>query len=79
MALLKLQQNDSLPDNKSSLSLTAKDLKSANDSVSNCNVKSTDRQSYNAYSAEERTQIGNYTCMLWRLAPPGPLSNSARF
>ena len=63
MALLKYfkpWQNDSLPDHKSCLSLTAKELKSANDSVSNCNVKSTDRQNYNAYSAEECTQIRKY-------------------
>ena len=63
MALLKYfkpRQNDSLPDHKSCPSLTAKELKSANDSVSNCHVKSTDRQKYSAYSAEERAQIGKY-------------------
>ena len=45
---------------KSCPSLTAKELQWANDSVSNCNVKSTDRQNYNSYSAEERAQIGKY-------------------
>ena len=81
MALLKYmyfkpQQNDSLPDHKNCPSLTAKELKSANDSVSNCNVKSTDRQNYIAYSADERAQIRS---TLWRTAPSGPQSISARF
>ena len=49
--------------------LTTKELKSANNSVSNCNVKSTDCQNYNAYSAEERAQIGKYTA---EIASPGP-------
>ena len=58
----KLRQNaDSPPDHKSCPSLTEKKLKSANDSVSKCNTKSTDCQNYNANSAEERAQIGKYT------------------
>ena len=64
MALLKYfkprQNADSLPDHKSCLSLTEKELKSANNSVTKCNTKSTDCQNYNAYLAEEHAQIGKY-------------------
>ena len=35
-----------------------KELKSVNDS--NCNMKSTDCQNYDAYLAEERAQIGKH-------------------
>ena len=77
MALLKYfkpQQNaDSLPDRKSCPSLTEKELKSANDSVSKCNTKSTDRQKYNVYSAEERAQMGKYA------AENGPTRASKHF
>ena len=79
MALLKYfkpGQNDSLPHHRSCPSLIAKELKLANESVSNCNVNSTDPQNYNVYLAEERAQIGS---MLQRIPPPGSQSNLARF
>ena len=42
--------------------MTVKELESAtcNDSVSNRNVKATERQNYNRYLAEEDAQIGKY-------------------
>ena len=77
MALLKYfkprQNANSLPDHKSCPSLTKKELKAANDSVSKRNTKLTDHQNYNAYPAEEnaQTKFALRACTYtWQLTMP---------